>query len=285
MSTEDRLVSFVRSGPGHVTVTLPRLCGPESLHVAVPQPGRLGETVGTCVQGKGKEEQRWGAHNGVSTCGVTSRVGGKRGDGDRGGPRSVSTVSWWGHRSCSHIYSRVGPKGETDYRDVRWTRSLKGTVELLRGQKAAVHPPGLEEQGEGYPETRGCPPPGTGGQRGDKVFPGDQEVASTPPMPLGICWNLSRWAEQDPLGTAWPCPLPTSDGHSSQDRQKDKHRVESHQMNVQPSGKGGSRPRTAGSPGGAAHQLNHIVKGRTRWGLCPEGQVFSRDRSRQVSTV
>lgn len=118
-------------------------------------------------------------------------------------------MSWWGHRSCSHIYSRVGPKGETDYRDVRWTRSLKGTVELLRGQKAAVHPPGLEEQGEGFPETRGCSPPGTGGQRGDKVFPGDQEVASTPQCLLesaGISvagLNRSPW-EQPGLALSPP---------------------------------------------------------------------------------
>lgn len=99
---------------------------------------------------------------------------------ETGGPRSASTVSRQDLRSCPRIYSRAGPKGETDYRDVRWTRSLKGTVELLRGQEAAVRPLGLEEQGGGYPETRGCSPSGTGGQRGDKVFPGDQEVASTP---------------------------------------------------------------------------------------------------------
>ena len=105
----------------------------------------------------GKEEQSWGVHDGVSTCRVTSRVGGKRGDGDRGGPRSVSTVSRQDLRSCPHIYSRAGPKGETDYRDVRWTRSLKGTVELHRGKEAAVRLPGLEEQG-GVTQRQGIAP-------------------------------------------------------------------------------------------------------------------------------
>ena len=210
-STEDRLVSFVRSKPGNVTVTLPKLwtripaCGCTPAREA----GR--NSLDVCL---GKEEQSWGVHDGVSTCRVTSRVGGKRGDGDRGGPRSVSTVSRQDLRSCPHIYSRAGPKGETDYRDVRWTRSLKGTVELHRGQEAAVRLPGLEEQGGGYPETRDCSPPGTGGQRETGYF---LETRKWPPplMPLGTCWNLIRWAEQEPLGTARPCPLLTSNGHSS----------------------------------------------------------------------
>lgn len=153
-STEDRLVSFVRSKPGNVTVTLPKLwtripaCGCTPAREA----GR--NSLDVCL---GKEEQSWGVHDGVSTCRVTSRVGGKRGDGDRGGPRSVSTVSRQDLRSCPHIYSRAGPKGETDYRDVRWTRSLKGTVELHRGQEAAVRLPGLEEQG-GVTQRQGIAP-------------------------------------------------------------------------------------------------------------------------------
>lgn len=146
-------------------------------------------------------------------------------------------------------------------------------------------PPRAGRARRGLPRDKGLPPTRDWRAKGRQGISRRPGGGLHPPMPLGICWNLSRWAEQDPLGTAWPFPLPTSDGHSSQDRQKDKHRVESHQMNVQPSGKGRSRPRMAGSPGGAAHQLNHIVKGRTRWELCPEGQVFSRDRSRQVSTV
>ena len=40
----------------------------------------------------GKEEQRWGAHYGISTWGVTSGVGGKRGDGDRGPQERVHSV-------------------------------------------------------------------------------------------------------------------------------------------------------------------------------------------------
>ena len=145
-------------------------------------------------------------------------------------------------------------------------------MELLRGQEAAVHPPGLEEQGEGYPETRGCFPPGTGGQRGDKVFPGDQEVASTPQCLLesaGISVaGLNRTPWEQPGLALSPPPKDTAPREQlpREDRQKDKHRVESHQMNVQPSGKGGSHPRTAGSPGGAHTSAEPHCEGKDKVG-------------------
>ena len=150
----------------------------------------------------GKEEQSWGAHNGVSTCGVTAR---KRGDGDRGSPGGVSTVSWQG-------YSRAGPTGGTDYKDVRWARGLKGTAGLLRGREAAARPRTGRAR-RGLPRDKGLLPARdwrAKGRQGISWRPG-----SGPLMPLRISWNLSRWAEQEPLGPAWPCPLPTSDRHSS----------------------------------------------------------------------
>lgn len=163
----------------------------------------------------GKEEQRWGAHDAVSACGVTAR---KRGDGDRGSPRSVSTVSRQDRSSCSHIYSRAGPTGETDYKDVRRTRGLKGTAELLRGREATARPRTGRAR-KGLPRDKGLLPAGDWRAKGRQGISWRLGSGLYPLMPLGICWNLSRWAGQEPLGPAWPCPLPTSDGHSSLGRQ------------------------------------------------------------------
>lgn len=190
MSTEDRLVSFVRSGPGHVTVTLPRLCGPESLHVAAAPAREAGRNSRDVCPGKRERGAEVGSPQ-WRLRGVTSRVGGKGAMETEGAPGGRPTVSWWGHRSCSHIYSRVGPKGETDYRDVRWTRSLKGTVELLRGQKAAVHPQGWKSKERVTQRQGAAPHQGLEGKGETRYF---QETRGGlhPPMPLGICWNLSR---------------------------------------------------------------------------------------------
>lgn len=74
---------------------------------------------------------------------------------------------------------------------------------------------------------KGLPPTRDWRGKGDKVFPGDQEVASTP----NASWSLLEISVAGLNRTPWEqpgLPSPTSNGHSSQDRQKDKHRVESH---------------------------------------------------------
>lgn len=96
----------------------------------------------------------------------------------------------------------------------RWTRSLKGTAELLRGREAAARPRTGRAR-RGLPRDKGAAPRQGLEGKGETGYFLETGSGLHPLMPLGICWNLSHWAEQEPLGPAWPCPLPTSDAHSS----------------------------------------------------------------------
>lgn len=67
-----------------------------------PSQGGWEKQSGRCVQGKREEEQRWEPTM-ASPCGVTSRVGGKRGDGDRGAP-GVCPQCPGGATEAAHIF-------------------------------------------------------------------------------------------------------------------------------------------------------------------------------------
>lgn len=193
-------VSFVRSRPGNVAVTSPRLSEPESLHVAAPRPGRQGEAVWTCVQGK---RSRDGEPTMVSAH-AESLPG--RGAMETEGAPGVCPQCPGRTAAAAVIFTaeRDLQVDQESERDCRVTQRPGGRC-----------PPQDWKSKEGVTQRQGAAPRQGLEGKGETGYFLETGSGLHPLMPLGICWNLSHWAEQEPLGPAWPCPLPTSDAHSS----------------------------------------------------------------------